>query len=143
MQESEQPASIRQARCDCGQLSFVVRGEPVHIHACACTMCQRSSGSVMSYSAWFPRTAVEIQGEFTTHHHRGAEHSDRFRCFCPTCGTGRFFQSGSSFPDTVAFAAGIFAGLNVPPPSAILYWDDRPAWIGEPAGITVYPQDDE
>ena len=132
---SEEP--VRQGRCDCGSLRFTVRGEPVHSHACTCTECQRSTGSVMSHSAWFPEAAVTIEGDYTVHHHRGSEHPDRYRCFCPTCGTGRFFRSGASFPDAIGFAVGSFADPAFPPPAFVLYWDDRPAWLGRPEAVPV------
>ncbi|MBS1181930.1 MAG: family glutathione-dependent formaldehyde-activating protein [Proteobacteria bacterium] len=132
--------TIRHGRCDCGNLRFTVKGEPVHVHACTCTQCQRSTGSVMSYSAWFPVDMVTIEGPYTLHHHRGPEHPERFRGFCPTCGTGRFFQSGAAFPDTIGLAVGSFADPAFPPPSFVLYWDDRPAWLGEPEAVPVRGQ---
>jgi hypothetical protein len=61
----------------------------------------------------------------------------------PHCGTGRFFISGASFPDTIAFAAGMFAGHDLPPPRAVLYWDNRPRWLGEPEEIDLLPQGDD
>lgn len=133
----------RQASCDCGQLRFRVTGDPVHVHACTCTQCQGSSGSVMSLSAWFPADAVDIDGEYTVHHHRGPAQPDRYRGFCPSCGTGRFFTSGEAFPGTIAFAAGVFRDPEFPPPDFILYWNDRPRWLAPPTAITLYEQRDE
>lgn len=135
--------STRTAHCDCGQLRFTVRGEPVHVHACTCTQCQRSSGSVMSYSAWFPEASVKIEGKYTIHHHCGPEDPDRFRGFCPECGTGRFFRSGESFPNTVAITAGTFAEPGFPLPDFILYWASRPQWLGSPEKVRLYQEDDE
>ena len=134
--------TFRTAQCDCGQLRFAVRGDPVHVHACTCTQCQRSSGAVMSYSAWFPEDAVQITGDYTVHHHCGPDVLDRYRGFCPLCGTGRFFRSGASFPDTIAITAGTFAQPDFPVPDFILYWADRPAWIGAPADVQLYDADD-
>ena len=138
---------VRHGRCDCGQLRFTVRGEPVHVHACACTQCQRSTGSVMSHSAWFAEAAVTVEGDYTIHHHRGPDHPDRHRGFCPTCGTGRFFRSGAAFPGTIGFAVGAFADpeapSSLPPPAFVLYWDNRPAWLGRPVGVPVRAQAEE
>lgn len=142
-----QEEAVRHGRCDCGNLRFAVRGAPVHVHACTCTQCQRSTGSVMSYSAWFPEAAVSIEGDYTVHRHRGAEHPDRYRCFCPTCGTGRFFRSGAAFPDAIGFAVGSFANpdddSNLPVPRFVLHWDSRPAWLGEPDGVPVRAEAEE
>ncbi len=97
----------------------------------------------MSHSAWFPEGAVEIEGEYTTHYHCGPEQPERYRGFCPICGTGRFFRSGPSFPNTIAFTAGTFADPDFPAPKFILYWDSRPKWLVEPDGVTLYAKGDD
>ena len=140
---SEGEVNIWTAQCDCGQLRFTVSGEPVHVHACTCTRCQRSSGSVMSYSAWFPEDAVKIEGDYTVHHHCGPENPDRFRGFCPECGTGRFFRSGASFPNTIAITAGTFAQPSFPVPEFIIYWASKPECLREPESVRLYHEGDE
>lgn len=135
--------TVRHGRCDCGGLRFTARGEPVHVHACTCTQCQRSTGSVMSSSAWFTEAAVTVEGDYTLHHHRGSEHPDRYRCFCPTCGTGRFFKSGAAFPGTIGFAVGSFADPDFPPPRYVLYWGNRPTWLGQPESVPVRAEAEE
>ena len=133
--------AIRTASCDCGALTLRVMGEPVHVHACTCTECQRATGSVMSWSAWFPESAVTIVGPYVKHHHRRGQ-PDRYRAFCPTCGTGQFFSSGAGAPGTLAIRAGAFADPGFPPPEFILYWANRPQWLGAPDGIDLYPESD-
>ncbi len=140
---TEPQNAIRHARCDCGQLSFEVQGPPVHVHACSCTQCQRSSGSVMSYSAWFPKDAVTVTGQFTKYQPHGKGHPERFSAFCPACGTGRFFTGGQAFPDTIAFNAGVFADPEFPAPEFIIYWADRPNWIGKPESVPLFEGEDE
>jgi hypothetical protein len=97
----------------------------------------------MSFSAWFPMASVEIVGNYTTFQHKGEDQPDRYRGFCPKCGTGRFFCSGKSFPETIAFGAGVFAEQNFPPPSAVLYWDNRPKWLSEVEGPVLFSQGDD
>lgn len=140
---NKKSTGFRLAQCDCGHLRFKVFGEPVHVHACTCSQCQRSSGSVMSYSAWFPEDSVEIEGDYTVHHHCGTENPDRFRGFCPECGTGHFFRSGASFPNTIALTAGTFAQPDFPTPDFILYWASRPEWLAAPDNIKLFAESDE
>ena len=131
----------RTARCDCGSLTLHVAGDPVHVHACTCTECQRTTGSVMSWSAWFPESAVRIEGPHTKHHHRPGQ-PDRWRGFCPACGTGHFVSSSAGSPGTIAIRAGAFADPGFPPPEFILYWANRPPWLGVPESITLHPESD-
>lgn len=139
--------TVRHGRCDCGYLRFAARGEPVHVQACTRTECQRSTGSAMSHSARFPEAVVTVEGAYTLHHHRGSEHPDRYRCFCPTRGTGRFFKSGASFADAVGFAVGAFAdpksSSSLPAPRFLLYWDNRPVWLGKPEAVPVRAEAEE
>lgn len=123
----------RAASCLCGQLSFVVRGEPVHLHGCTCTRCQRKSGSVMLLSGWFPQEAVDIVGTYTVHLPDPSA-PGHMRGFCPTCGTGHFFRSGDYLPGTIAISIGSFADPGFPPPGYIHWWPDRPRWLAPPTG---------
>ena len=95
----------------------------------------------MSWSAWFLRDAVTIDGPDTKHHHRPGQ-PDRYRGFCPTCGTGKFFFSGAGFADTIALTAGSFGDPGFAAPEFILYWANRPHWLAAPEGIVLHPEED-
>jgi hypothetical protein len=117
------------ARCYCGQLSITVKAPPVHYHGCACTLCQRRSGSVMSLSGWFrDEDVVAISGETRTWYSDGEDHPDILTAFCPVCGGGGFFRSGSYLPDTIGIAMGGFAGA-FGAPEHIHFWGYRPGWF--------------
>ena len=133
--------SHRIARCTCGALHLRVTGDPLHVHACSCSECQRYSGSVTSWSARFPEDAVAITGSYSKHFHCPAR-LDRYRGFCPGCGTGKFFSSGAGFPGTIAITGGAFADPGFPPPEFLLYWANCPQWSGVPEGITLHLQND-
>ena len=52
----------RIAHCCCGSLRAEVNGEPVLVHVCNCTECQRRTGSVFGVSSLFPKTEVHTYG---------------------------------------------------------------------------------
>ena len=124
----------RVASCECGALTLRVTAAPVHVHGCTCTRCQRSTGSVMKYSAWFPDSAVQVHGTFTTWHPVLPEDPDLAACFCPTCGGGRFFRTGAYLKGCIGIAVGCFADPDFPAPDHIHWWPDRPRWLGPPVG---------
>ena len=124
---------VRHARCVCGALTFTVTAEPVHLHACICTRCQRNSGSVMLLSGWFPQAGVAISGAYTRFTPDPANR-DAMMGFCPICGTGHFFRSGAYLPGTIAISIGSFADPDFPAPAHIHWWPDRPHWMGPPLG---------
>jgi hypothetical protein len=130
------PAS-RTAACDCGALRLVVTGDPVHVHGCACSQCQRASGSVMKLSAWFPEAGVTILGRFATWDARGPDHPGWTTHFCPVCGGLRFFRTGPYLPDCIGIPVGAFADPAFPAPDHIHWWPDRPHWLTAPAGLVL------
>jgi hypothetical protein len=75
---------VRHGGCSCGQVRFVLRGEPDVVGTCHCTECRKATGgSFLSYADW-PRSAFSSTG--------GArEFAGRF--FCPNCGSRLFHLS--------------------------------------------------
>ncbi|HEY6917724.1 MAG TPA: GFA family protein [Tabrizicola sp.] len=128
------PPLERVASCECGALRLRVCGNPVHVHGCTCTRCQRSTGSVMKLSAWFPEADVAVEGTFATWHPAGPDAPLLTACFCPTCGGGRFFRSGDYLTGCIGIAVGHFADPGFPAPDHIHFWPDRPHWLGAPLG---------
>ena len=43
--------------CQCGQLRYEVRAEPLSVYLCHCTECQRQSGGAFGMSVMVPRAA--------------------------------------------------------------------------------------
>jgi hypothetical protein len=133
---AERDAS-RVAACECGSLILTVTGAPVHVHACTCTKCQRSSGSAFSLSAWFAECRVAISGAYTTFFYTGAEDPTLMAGFCPRCSGGKFFRTGDYLQGCIGISVGSFADPGFPPPDHIHWWPDRPHWLGLPLGPKV------
>jgi hypothetical protein len=130
--------SVRHATCECGQLRITVTGEPEHVHACTCTKCQRRSGSVMTFSAWFPEGHVTVHGQTASWqpHGPGAE-----KVFCPVCGGGGYVRTGPYLPHCVAIRVGTFADPDFPPPTHVHWWASRPRWL-EDLGLLEHVKDE-
>jgi hypothetical protein len=52
----------RIAQCSCGSLRAEANGEPVLVHVCNCTECQRRTGSPFLASSFFPKSEVHTHG---------------------------------------------------------------------------------
>ncbi len=124
------------SKCECGALHITVRGTPTHIHGCTCTLCQRRSGSVMALSAWFDEADTTINGDYIRYYYAGTQDDRLMAGFCPICGGGRFFRTGTYLPGHIAIAVGNFADPAFPAPDHIHWWPNRPAWLGAPLGPT-------
>ena len=69
--------TMRSGGCLCGAVRYHVRGQPLRVGICHCTDCRKSSGSVYSAYAIWPRASLEMTGEVGTYSGRS---------FCPACG---------------------------------------------------------
>lgn len=111
MNKTTMPDLDLTATCDCGAVSLHAWGRPVSMFQCACSRCQKATGSGHSSIVLFPAKSIATTGE-TRRFERTADSGATFaRHFCPNCGTTVHAQS-SRAPDLLIVPAGIFAGQN-------------------------------
>jgi hypothetical protein len=113
---------MRKAECACGQLSIEVEGAPAMTVVCACTQCQRRTGSAFGISAYFKDDqVVAITGESKS----GTRGSDSGRTltghFCPECGTTLYWYA-EAFPGRTGIAGGCFLDPDFPPKPQRAVW---------------------
>ncbi len=127
--------TIRHAQCSCGQLTAMVRGEPVRVSVCHCLACQRRTGSVFGAQARFARTDVVVAGRANEYARKGdsGESTARFR-FCPDCGATVCYTIDAD-PERIAIPVGAFADPAFPPPTFSVYEDRRHAWVTIPGAV--------
>lgn len=121
----------RHARCSCGALSLICRGEPALVALCHCRECQRRTGSTYGIAAFFPRLQVEISGEATAYRRQGDSGFDVTLHFCPHCGSTVYWEPLRK-PEMVAVAVGAFADPDFPAPGKQVYTQHRHPWVAVP-----------
>ena len=67
--------------CSCGSVRYRVRGEPLVVGTCHCTLCRKESGSAFVFYANWPIETFSVLGDFATYEGRS---------FCPKCGSHLF-----------------------------------------------------
>ena len=89
--------------CCCGDVTFVVTGQPKGMSVCHCTQCRKMSGYAWS-SAQVLEAELTIDGPVTWF-----EASDTAsRGICPRCGSFLFWKARDE--DTISFALGAVDG---------------------------------
>jgi hypothetical protein len=83
----------RTAKCSCGSLTAIARGEPAQVYACSCVECQHGTGSAFSYAAIFPEQAVTVAGAPILFRQRGDSGRLTESSFCPVCGVTVCFRA--------------------------------------------------
>ncbi|MBX3480882.1 MAG: GFA family protein [Caulobacter sp.] len=130
----------RTARCQCGQLSLTIEGEPRFTTACCCSRCQRRTGSSYSHIGRWPRTALVAQsGEGRVFERTGESGGLARQTFCPTCGS-TVLTEVSLMPDLIGVPVGCFGDPALPAPAIAVWCENRPAWVVFPEGVPQLDQ---
>src|ERR1051325_8882639 len=98
--------TVHAGGCLCGAVRYRVSGEPVRSSVCSCTACQRRTGSLAGFGAYFNANQVTVRGELRTYEHRSDESGRWLRFeFCPKCGT-QVTWTAEVFPGMRAIGVG-------------------------------------
>ncbi|MGX1790029.1 GFA family protein [Bosea sp. NPDC055332] len=125
---SHAPDLRRTACCGCGSLRLTVSGEPRRVYLCACSQCQRATGSAFAWRAIFPESAIiAIEGERSVWRRSSDAGRWNEQVFCPGCG-GLVFMRAEALTGAISVSVGSFADPAFPPPAAIHNRAHRPAW---------------
>lgn len=122
--------------CQCGNIRYVVVGEPVLAAICHCSMCRKSHSAPAVAWAIFP----DSQLEFTKTPPKLYKSSvDAQRGFCPECGTQISFTA-SFLPGLVDIAIGsLDAPESIKP--TLHYWHSKHlSWAGFSDDLPRYPE---
>jgi hypothetical protein len=120
---------VRTGGCLCGDVRYLVRGEPVHVGRCHCADCGKESGSAFSVYAQWPVDALEISGELASFGGRG---------FCPRCGA-RILNPPDPGDSLVEIRIGTLdeAPFNLKP-EAEIWTKRRETWIAPVEGAAQH-----
>jgi hypothetical protein len=109
-EEAPPPAGPRKTehtgRCQCGAVTYRVRGNMRDVVVCHCGQCQHNHGYAPGYTA-ARKVELTVEGEGNVAWYRSS--GEARRGFCRTCGSSLFWESEGR--DTVSITAG---SLNAP-----------------------------
>ena len=120
--------------CQCGQVRWRARAEPINVRLCHCRNCQRATGGPFFARALFHDEDVERLGEVT----RWASSQRLHRLACARCGTPVFAE-----PQDGPWIAVSLATLDDPgalAPGSHIWVSEKLAWTLIDDGLPQYPQ---
>jgi len=131
--------TVREAKCSCGALTALCRGEPARISVCHCLDCQRRSGSAFSWNATYSAEQVETSGASSTFSPIGdSGRWARFH-FCPACGATVFYEIEAR-PGMISVPVGGFADPDFPAPFVSVYEERKHRWFDFALGLPIEQQ---
>ena len=132
-------SDIHEGGCVCGGVRYRTSGQPTRVSLCACTWCQRRTGSAFGLSVYFLNEDVEItQGELGTY--RLTSDAGRWvdQDFCRNCGTSVTWKLEYR-PHVRGIAGGTFDQPSFwYRPERFGYARSKPDWLDIPDGLTVF-----
>jgi hypothetical protein len=124
----------REGACQCGGVRVSTTGEPQRVGVCHCLACQRRTGSMHGFNAYFRKDQVRIAGESSRFTREAQDGRRLTNHFCPRCGTTAYWEA-DAFPGVLGVAVGIFGEQRFPAPQYSV-WDERMHhWVRLPESI--------
>ena len=132
-------ADTHEGGCVCGGVRYKAKAKPQRVSACACTWCQRRTGSAIGISVYFMKDDVEfLQGNLKKY--RLTSDAGRWieSEFCETCGTTVTWTL-EFLPDYRGIAGGTFDQPTFRYDlERFVYARSKPDWMHIPKGVEVF-----
>ena len=94
--------------CGCGNIRYVLTGEPVVALNCHCRDCQRATGSAYFPAVLVLNSAFELEKGSPRWYESKADAGHKMRrAFCADCGSPVFIENGANDQCTVLYAGSL------------------------------------
>lgn len=133
---------LRTAVCACGQLKAICEGDPDRISICACTDCQRRTGSMYGVGAYYKQAQVKPNGNSRTFNRSSDAGRSVTLNFCPDCGSTVYWRLELR-PHHIGVAVGAFSDPSFPNPQIAVWLKNKPDWITFPEALPSYQRAQE
>ena len=122
--------TVHEGKCDCGEVHYKVLGDPLFVHCCHCSWCQRESGSAFALNAMIEADRVELvkgQPEAIMNPSPSGKGQKFWRC--PTCKVALWSNYGGA-GDLVHFIrVGTLLNPAAMPPDIHIYTLTKQPWV--------------
>ena len=119
--------------CQCGEVHYQIKGEPLVLYRCHCTECQKQSGSGFGMSMWVRNDHFLILRGSLKHFHRIADSGGKMECFfCCNCGVRIFHKSLNKKRDYIVLKPGTLHNTQALQPTADIWLKSKQAWFVPP-----------
>jgi hypothetical protein len=124
--------------CSCGEVRYRLKGQPMFVHCCHCTDCQRQTGSAFVLNALYEADRVELQGAapvpVTMPTESGLPH-DIYRC--PKCQIAVWSTYGGR-PQVRFVRVGTLDDAAALAPDVHIYTRSKVPWVRLPEGVPAF-----
>ena len=119
--------------CQCGEVHYQIKGEPLVLYRCHCTECQKQSGSGFGMSMWVRNHDFEILKGSLKHFQRIADSGAKMECFfCGNCGVRIFHKTLNIKQDYIVMKTGTLHNTQALQSTADICFKSKQALFAPP-----------
>lgn len=127
-----------EGRCTCGEIRYRMTSEPMFVHCCHCTECQRNSGSAFALNAMIEADRVELlQGEPELINTPTPSGKGQKIFRCPTCKIAVWSNYAvAKIGDRMRFVrVGTLEKADSVTPDIHIFTASKQSWVGLPSDV--------
>jgi len=139
MNEANPP--IHEGRCTCGHVRYRMLGDPMFVHCCHCTWCQRETGTAFALNALIEAERVELlSGEVEVVDTPSASGKGQRISRCPQCKVAVWSNYGGA-GDVVRFIrVGTLLEPGLLPPDVHIFTSTKLPWVTLSDDVPVFEE---
>ena len=121
--------------CACGKVRYRLATEPIVVHCCHCTWCQRESGTAFALNAVIEADRVELLGEEPERIDTPSASGKGQPVFrCPACKVAVWSHYAGAGPKANFVRVGTLDDPAQCPPDVHIFTASKQPWVVLPAG---------
>ncbi|MCW3847214.1 GFA family protein [Sphingomonas sp. LB-2] len=129
-----------EGRCACGTVSYKLTAEPMIVHCCHCSWCQRETGSAFVLNAVVERSAVEVSGEPELVMTPSASGKGQEIARCPACRVALWSHYPGAGRKAAFLRVGAMAEPDACPPDVHIFTSTKQNWVALPEGAKAFAE---
>jgi hypothetical protein len=130
----------RTGGCACGQLRYAAEGDPLVIHCCHCTFCQRETGSAFATNFLIEANRVTFSGEHETVLTASASGNGQRILRCPKCHVAVSSHYPGGGDDFHFLRIGTMDERADLAPDIHIYTSTKQPWVVIPDGVPAFAE---
>lgn len=124
--------------CQCGQVRYEIRAEPLTLYVCHCKECQKQSSSAFGMSMPVPRKSVVLVKGQPKQWRRTSDNGREVSCsFCSNCGT-RLFHNPARNDEITNIKPGTLDDTSWLKPVGSLWTRSAQTWLPQDRDMLNY-----
>tara|TARA_R110002110_G_scaffold10551_2_gene51951 strand:- start:133 stop:615 length:483 start_codon:yes stop_codon:yes gene_type:complete len=119
-----------EGRCTCGQVHYTMHRQPMFVHCCHCSWCQRETGSAFAINALIESDQLRItKGAIEQIETPSNSGSGQVVVRCPRCEVALWSHYGAAKEKVAFVRVGTLNNPNLCPPDIHIYTSTQQDWI--------------